>query len=294
MLGDEPMNPNVSPGVERYQSQSLTGIAPSSNVASGPTANAARRRTFGNNWIYSLTGICFLCGALIAMQVRTIKRVSESRADNLQAQALVQKQANRNRIEALKAKQQTAAAQRRLDALRVQLASTGNISRKQLQALNTQIKQLQLAAGLTVVSGPGIRIVMTDNPSAAGAGGNSPFLPGVVHDFDLLQVVNELRAAGAEAISINGARITAYTPIRCVGPTIRINWEAAAPPFVIEAIGDPSTLSSAVNMPGGILQNLKNPEMGPALGIKTTSESRLKLSAAEGGAPRFKAATVGN
>jgi uncharacterized protein YlxW (UPF0749 family) len=63
---------------------------------------------------------------------------------------------------------------------------------------------------------------------------------------------------GAEAISIKGAgpsegtRITAFTPIRCVGNPIQIQGQPVAPPFTIEAIGNAPALDAAVNMPGGI------------------------------------------
>ena len=243
-----------------------------------------------STWVLSLTTVCFLFGGLLAMQLRAFERVQETRVRNSQAQVQAQQQAEQSKLQAKKAEQATATMQKELAALRGRLADGTLVSKKQAQLLNTRIKELQLLAGLTRVSGPGIRVVMTDNPEAANAGGNSPFLPGVVHDFDLLQVVNELRSSNAEAIAINGTRVTGYTPIRCVGPTIRINWEAAAPPFVIEAIGNPDTLEAALKMPGGILQNLQNPDVGPALGIKLTRVDRLTLPAATGGAPRLKEA----
>lgn len=58
----------------------------------------------------------------------------------------------------------------------------------------------------------------------------------LVHDEDILKVVNELRAAGAEAISINGQRLIANSEIICSGPTIRVNRRPLAPPFVIKAL----------------------------------------------------------
>ena len=63
--------------------------------------------------------------------------------------------------------------------------------------------------------------------------------------------LNELRAAGAEALSINGERILATSEIRCAGPTISINNTKKAAPFEIKVIGDPDTLENALKMPGG-------------------------------------------
>lgn len=79
----------------------------------------------------------------------------------------------------------------------------------------------------------------------------------MVHDEDLLKIVNELRAGGAEAISINDQRIIAISEIRCVGPTININSTRYAPPYVIKAIGNPETLQAALNLKGGIVDTLK-------------------------------------
>ena len=61
----------------------------------------------------------------------------------------------------------------------------------------------------------------------------------IIHDEDLLRVLNELCAAGAEAISINDQRIVATTEVRCAGPTVSVNNVRSAPPYVIKAIGNP-------------------------------------------------------
>ena len=164
------------------------------------------------------------------------------------------------------------------------LTSGSRMSATQAKQLTARIKELETTAGLTPVSGPGVVIRLSDNPNAAGEALGS-FAPGLVHDFDLLQVVNELRAAGADAIAVNGTRITGYTPIRCVGPVIYINWEPAAAPFKVEAIGDPNTLISALKMPKGIVDNLKN----QTLGVQITPARNLRLPPT-GGIPRLKTA----
>ncbi|MGI6751331.1 MAG: DUF881 domain-containing protein [Anaerovoracaceae bacterium] len=72
----------------------------------------------------------------------------------------------------------------------------------------------------------------------------------LVHDEDLLMIINELKAAGAEAISINGQRLSPYTSISCAGHTIRINGQLFARPFEIMAIGDGARMSAALIGPG--------------------------------------------
>ena len=70
-------------------------------------------------------------------------------------------------------------------------------------------------------------------------------------------MVNELRAAGAEAIAINDQRVTGTSEIRCVGPTVLVNETRLAAPFVIKAIGNPQTLESSLKLRGGVLENFK-------------------------------------
>ncbi len=170
------------------------------------------------------------------------------------------------------------ALQERLAQYQTKIENTGKVSRLEAAKFKAEMKKLQVLLGVTPVSGQGIVIRLSDNPDAAKGEATGPFLPGIVHDFDLLQVVNELRAAKAEAIAVNGVRVTGFTPIRCVGPVIYINFESKPAPFVIEAIGNAEDLKNAVSMPGGIIDNLKN----QTLGVKITVKDDLKLPQAEG------------
>ena len=77
----------------------------------------------------------------------------------------------------------------------------------------------------------------------------------IVHDNDLRNIVNELKNAGAEAISINGQRIVSTTAITCIGNVIKINDEKVTSPFVIKAIGFPERFET-LSRSGGILDNL--------------------------------------
>ena len=79
----------------------------------------------------------------------------------------------------------------------------------------------------------------------------------IIHDEDLLRVLNELRAAGAEAISLNDQRIVAMSEVRCAGPTVSVNNVRSAPPYVIKAIGAPKTLTSALRLRGGVVETFE-------------------------------------
>lgn len=119
--------------------------------------------------------------------------------------------------------------------------------------LNENLQEVKQYAGLTDVEGPGIVVTLRDSQKPP-----QPFIQEqIIHDLDVLRVVNELWSSGAEAISINGQRDTVTTSIRCVGPTILVNDQPVASPVRIRAIGDPNTLMGAMNLPGGVLSEIK-------------------------------------
>ena len=107
----------------------------------------------------------------------------------------------------------------------------------------------------TALQGKGIILTIDDSQQTIKAGENKNLY--IIHDEDLLRVVNELRAAGAEAIAINDQRVTGTSEIRCVGPTVLVNEIRLAAPFVIKAIGNPQTLESSLKLRGGVLDNFK-------------------------------------
>lgn len=105
----------------------------------------------------------------------------------------------------------------------------------------TDIEQYKYYACLTPVTGPGIDIGLDD------AQKKSDTLPTfIVHDIYINELLNVLRAAGAEAISVNGERIVPMSESLCLGPSIRINNTRLFPPYHIYAVGDPDMLLAAV------------------------------------------------
>ncbi|MGI4791019.1 MAG: DUF881 domain-containing protein [Janthinobacterium lividum] len=120
------------------------------------------------------------------------------------------------------------------------------------------LSQAQFLAALTTVQGHGVVVTLNDSKKPFPGGlpaGIAP--PNLIHDTDINQVVNELKAAGVEAISINNQRLVATSAVRYAGPTIFINNTAQAPPYVIKAIGEPKTLEAALNISGGIASQIK-------------------------------------
>ncbi|HEX8551918.1 MAG TPA: DUF881 domain-containing protein [Abditibacteriaceae bacterium] len=238
--------------------------------------DAAVSKRSSGTWLWSLTGVCFLFGAFLAMQMNAQNRVQSLREKNA-AQPLVVQAAMQNLQGKLKKETASRTAlQNKLNALQNKMAAATGSSLAERKQLAAQMRDLQMLAGLSKVSGPGIVITVSDNPDAAKAGEDTAFLPGIVHDYDLLQIVNELRNSKAEAIAINGVRVTGYTPIRCVGAPIYIDYQVVAAPFRIEAIGDASILKSSVSMPGGIVEKLS-----AILPVRVKSVDSLTLPAVE-------------
>lgn len=101
----------------------------------------------------------------------------------------------------------------------------------------------QRAAGMEPLSGPGVEVVMDDAPARLD---DRDAKLSLVHDRDLLRLVNDLKAAGAQGVAVNGVRILADTRIQCGGPVVFIGSARVAPPYRVQAVGDPDTLAAYV------------------------------------------------
>ncbi|MBE7028669.1 MAG: DUF881 domain-containing protein [Ruminococcaceae bacterium] len=122
------------------------------------------------------------------------------------------------------------------------------------EMLIKDLRNAEILAGLVSVEGPGIEITLSDGEGANTQNMNENLY--IVHQEDILKVMNELRAAGAEALSVNDQRVLATSEVRCVGNVVNINGVKVAAPFVIKAIGDPDQLESGFKMRGGIFDEL--------------------------------------
>jgi len=103
------------------------------------------------------------------------------------------------------------------------------------------------AAGLadSPVSGPGVTVTLTDAPTGVDTADVDPDWL-VVHQQDIEDVMNALWSGGAEAMTVQGARITAGTVVRCIGNVILIDGTSYSPPYRIAAIGDPDRLEDTL------------------------------------------------
>lgn len=108
-----------------------------------------------------------------------------------------------------------------------------------------------LLAGATTVHGPGVKLVVDDAKDTESGGGGGPRESsgfsdtGRVRDRDMQRVVNGLWESGAEAIAINGQRLTSLSAIRAAGDAILVDNRPLVPPYTVLALGDEKKLSTA-------------------------------------------------
>ena len=113
--------------------------------------------------------------------------------------------------------------------------------------------ELELAAGLVPVSGPGVTVSLDDAPQRPGRPPLSTDPDDlVVHQQDVQAVVNALWAGGAEAMTLMGQRVISTSAVRCVGNTVILHGRVYSPPFVVTAIGDPAALRLALDTDPGV------------------------------------------
>ena len=120
-----------------------------------------------------------------------------------------------------------------------QLEAAGEGGAEVTQELNAQLQNAQIAAGLVAMSGPGLVIQLSDSSLTVPPDGNEQDY--LVSGADVLTVVDQLWAAGAEGMAVNGERMVVSTAIVDIGGSVVINGAYVAAPYQISAIG-PSTM----------------------------------------------------
>lgn len=138
------------------------------------------------------------------------------------------------------------------------------------ETIKAQIEETAVLAGMTRVAGPGVRVTLTSRTGATPPGAIF-----AIRDEDLLKLVNELRAAKAEALSINGQRLTATSGIRLAGAHINVNLWRITPPYEILAIGDPVFLRNSLEIRGGLVETLRDWGMD----VTVETENRIIIPA---------------
>jgi uncharacterized protein YlxW (UPF0749 family) len=197
----------------------------------------------------AMTVLCVILGIMLALQYNSVNYYQSIAAyDNMRLEEL--------KTELITLQNQKTALQERLEELENENKTYAEVKAgdsEATQQIQNNLKKARIFAGLETVKGRGI-IITLDNYSLVR-----------VRDFDILNVVNELRASGAQAISVNDERIVAMTEIREAGNYIMINGKQFKAPFTIKAIADPDDLERSLTLIGGVLENLENEMLNVSL-----------------------------
>lgn len=217
-------------------------------------------------WAIAL--VCVVLGFMLSMQFKVQQQVqlkdltAMSRAQDL-AQQLEQ---------AEKARDESMAE---LEKLRQEMTKVIQ-QQAGFEDLGRQLEEAQRAAGLVALAGPGVVVEIRDATRPLAPGETVSNL--IIHDSDVLRTVNELFAAGAEAMSVNEQRVIGRTEIICAGPVVIVNGIRTAPPIIIKAIGDPEDLEMGIMMKAGIAEYLR----GYGIQITVKRETNLTVPAFKG------------
>jgi uncharacterized protein YlxW (UPF0749 family) len=127
---------------------------------------------------------------------------------------------------------------------------TEDVSSIRVTRTRDRIEELRDPAGLEPRRGPGVTITLYDSPAdllndAIAEGYKADRL--VVHQQDIQAVVNALWGGGASAVTIAGQRVVTTTGIKCEGPVVQLQGVPYPQPYIIQAVGDPASLASAID-----------------------------------------------
>lgn len=180
--------------------------------------------------------VCIIMVAVLLMQFRTVEQTDITEIENMRESEL------RTALSEWKTKYEE--VDRQLQDVNKKIDEYNKIIQNNKEAsdlIDEELKESNMLVGKTDVYGEGVIVNLSDGASKVEAG-------------DLIDLVNELRYAGVEAISINGIRVISTTDIIDMGdyenPYIMINTQRTQGPYVIKAIGNKENLSSILNLKG--------------------------------------------
>jgi uncharacterized protein YlxW (UPF0749 family) len=220
----------------------------------GAIKAALGQRPSRGQWIVAL--LLFGLGFGLAVQVSTTQEdaLSAARTSDL-VRILDDLGAQRERL---------ASEETRLEATIAELESGVDQAQAARAATKERLQDLRILAGVVPVAGPGVTLTVIDPDGVLEAG-------------DFLDAIQELRDAGAEAISVDGERVIATTAIVDTPDGVQVGDTTITSPIEIKAIGDPDTLAAGLSFPGGVLESVR--EAG-AQGVVVESD-RILMAAIE-------------
>lgn len=197
--------------------------------------------------------ICFIIVYVVCIQFKTVEKIDVSQIETMRENEL------RDALADWKEKYQEAIEQLEDTNIKIQEYENKIESNEEAgELLEEDLEKAKMLLGLTEVQGTGITINIIDNDETE------------IISTDLLDLVNELNSAGAEAISINNQRIVAMTDIVDVDEFVMINGRRIASPYTVKTIGDLTYLQSALNIKNGFLDKYKT--NGYTITLETNDE----------------------
>ncbi|MDP9094549.1 MAG: DUF881 domain-containing protein [Actinomycetota bacterium] len=174
------------------------------------------------------------------------------------------------------------------------LTSTLNQLREKagLGSLAGRLNREQLLAGQVALSGPGLQVVLTEPPATTPSpqisrAGSAPIMAtNILTDRDVRSVVNQLWAAGAEAISVNDVRLTPTSAIRFAGQAVLVDFQPISSPYTIRAIGNANDLATGFAA-SDVASRYQTLASADGIGFQFTEHASLTLPASAPFAPRF-------
>lgn len=210
--------------------------------------------------------MCVLLTSAIVVQLTTIKEASKIVGTSY-AQAELREEVLREKGEYERLYKELEEKEKELE--RVRQDSTKENTR--LKELQQDLDNTNKLLGLTEVTGSGIVLTLRDNDGKTMKELGENLNKALVHDWELVEIINEIKNTGAEAISINGQRVVTGTAITCSGAIVTVNGVKLNSPFEIRAIGNPNTLAGITRV-GGYLSILEDK------GIKATFEKSNNIT----------------
>ena len=214
------------------------------------------------HWQFGFAGLLLLAGFLFVLQVRanqalrTAAALPSRRLEDLSVLLRRQQEADRTLRDEL------TALRKKLDDYRATEAGGETMAAQ----MRREVADLWIVLGRRAAQGPGLVVLLTASPRRLVT----------PQAQDVAAVVNELWAAGAEAVAVNGVRVLAVEGFAGDAAGVRLRDRVLRDPFRIEAIGDPATLEGAMLVRGGIVDGLE----GVGLNVTLARSPRLSVPAA--------------
>ncbi len=225
---------------------------------SGATARESRSAPPGRPGRATLAALAAFGVLVTTAAVQTSRNADASATSR---EALVA-QANAGKAELARRRTQVLGLQR--DISRLEAAGLEDTSRG--RALQQRLTRLGVLSGGRAAEGPGIQVLVDDAPDA-------PSFRQQVQAPDLQKLVNALWLVGAEAVAVNGQRVTSLTSIRDAAGAITVNFVSLRRPYTVSAIGDPTTMAGRLlDTAGGQTWVTLQSTFGLAFDVRTTDD----------------------